>query len=202
MLVAYKHIAIDNPAGPPTDDELAGIEALIGRKLPQSYLDFLAVANGGYIDYIIEIDQEGIVEAMSFCSVYSTHPKNGTFGEGSVIGEIQRERTIRVIPATVLPFAGDGDNCVYLDLTVPGTERVVAFIEGLPEWTGLATESRFIHIADSFDGYLDRLTIDQEQIRTLLEEATRTGNDQQLAAIIEYLAIGLPNWREIFSIDQ
>ena len=64
---------------------------------------------------------------------------------------------------------------VYLDLTPEGQGRVVAFVTGLPEWAGKRQESQFIQVASSFSEYIDKLYVDEEEIREELtaEPATQ-----------------------------
>jgi hypothetical protein len=197
MLTSYKHLAIDDFGGPPTLDEIRLIEQALDRQLPQSFKDFLAVANGGYLDYVIDIAFDGANEAFSFPSIYSTHPQSPR----AFLAELEIERTIRNIPSSVLPFASDGESVVYLDLTIPGFDPVLAWIAGMPGWTGLSAQGGSVRLADSFDGYVDLLMVDQHMIGDLLQKAIQSNNVDRLQELREYLAIGLPNWREIFHID-
>lgn len=63
------------------------------------------------------------------------------------------------IPEKVLPFALDGGNSsgVYLDLTLEGKGRIVAFVHGLPEWIGRERQDKFVEIAANFNQYLELL---------------------------------------------
>jgi hypothetical protein len=71
---------------------------------------------------------------------------------------------------------------------------VVAFVTGLPEWTGLRTESAFIELASSFDEYVAKLRIDRDTvIDQLLDDAS---NLSHVDATEEWLDIGMPRWRE------
>jgi hypothetical protein len=198
MLTSYKHLAIDDFDGPPMLDQIMLIEQALDRQLPQSFKDFLAVANGGYLDYVIDIVLDGASEAFSFPAIYSTNPPSPR----AFLAEIERERTIRNIPSSVLPFASDGESVVYLDLTIPGADSVLAWIAGMPGWTGLSAQEGFVRLADSFDAYVDLLKVDQHVIADLLQKAIRSNNVDHLQELRQYLAIGLPNWREIFHIDD
>lgn len=153
----FKHLKIKNTNEPPTLEEIKEIEEYLGAKLPQDFLDFLNVANGGYINYSIDIDGEPI----SFCSIHRTGKnQNGEYGYGTFIGEMlfDRENVIS-IPEKVLPFALDGGNSsgVYLDLTPEGNGRIVAFVHGLPEWTVRERQDKFVEIAPSFSKYVELL---------------------------------------------
>jgi len=152
----YKHLRIYHAKGEPSASEISEIEDLLDAKLPTSFLDFLKAANGGYFEFCIDIEGD----SLSFGSIYQTgKDSNGSYGFGTFVGEIESERNgFLEIPRQVLPFASDGGGSyVYLDLTEEGNGRVVAFVHGLPEWTGKPQEDRFIELAASFDEYLDLL---------------------------------------------
>ena len=152
----YRHLKIFGAKGAPTSNEIREIEALLEAKLPDDFLEFLNLANGGYFDFCIDIDND----SLSFGDVYQTgRDSNGNYGHGTFIGEIRADReNIFQIPKKILPFARDGGgSCVFLDLTEEGDGRVVAFIQGLPEWTGKAQEDQFVELAPSFGEYVDLL---------------------------------------------
>jgi hypothetical protein len=71
---------------------------------------------------------------------------------------------------------------------------VVAFVLGLPEWTGLRTKSEYIELASSFDEYVDKLRIDREAVIDHLTHDARTVG--HVDATEEWLDIGMPSWRE------
>ena len=189
----YRHLAIDNAKPAPTESQLRAIETLLDARLPESFIEFLNVANGGYLEYVIDVPMHtGRTEQLSFCGIFSAD--EGTFCDETLVGEINAERQYKKIPPGVLPFARDGgSSMVYLDLTPEGNGSVVAFVQGLPEWTGLRTESAFIELADSFDEYVTKLRIDLEAIIDHLEhDVTELSH---IAATEEFLDIGLSNWR-------
>jgi len=165
MYGKYKHIAIDDVSHQPKKSELKAIEDLLGTELPEDFLD----------------------------SIFSTEP--GDFCDETFIGEIKSEREYAKIPNKILPFARDGGgSIVYLDLTDEGNGRVVAFVQGLPEWTGLRTESEFIQLAASFEEYIRKLRID----RNLLIDQIQNDVSQisHIDATLEWLEIGMPDWRK------
>ncbi len=190
----FHHLAIERAKPAPTESEFAAIEALLGASLPASFRDFLSVANGGYMEYEIDVPMSnGRTEPLSFCGIVSAD--EGTFCDETFLGEIRSAREYQKIPSGVLPFARDGGgSIVYLDLTAEGKGRVVAFVEGLPEWAGLRTQSAFIEIAPSFDSYVERLRIDRDAvIDHLTHDATELSH---LEATEEWLDIGMPKWRD------
>jgi hypothetical protein len=189
----FRHLAIERAKPAPAERQLAAIEDLLGASLPGSFRQFLQVANGGYLEYIVDVPVgDGRSEALSFCGIFSA--EDGDFCDETFVGEIRSAREYQKIPPGVLPFARDGGGSVaYLDLSPEGRGRVVAFVEGLPEWTGLRTESAFIELAPSFDDYVSKLRIDRGAvIDHLLHDAQ---NIEHVDATEEWLDIGMPSWR-------
>jgi hypothetical protein len=190
----YRHLAIERARPAPTDTQLAAIENLLGARLPASFRDFLRVANGGYLEYVVDVRMgSGKTEPLCFCGLFSAD--EGTFCDGTFVGEIRSAREHVNIPQGVLPFARDGGgSVVYLDLSLEGNGRVVAFVTGLPEWTGLRTESGFIELASSFDEYVAKLRIDRDTVIDQLSDDA--SNLSHVDATEEWLDIGMPRWRE------
>lgn len=189
----YRHLAIEDAKSPPTEAQLRAIEDELGAKLPLSFREYLAVANGGHLEYSIDIPTgQGATEPLSFSGLFSADI--GTFCDETFIGEIRSGREYTKIPKGVLPFARDGGgSIVYLDLSPEGNGRVVAFVMGLPEWASKRTESAFVEVAASFDEYLDKLRIDLDAVTDHLEFDVTQLSD--ITAIEELLDIGMPGWR-------
>jgi len=194
----YRHLAIESAKAPPSEAQLRAIEDELGVKLPPSFREYLNVANGGYLEYVIDVPTgTGQIEGLSFCGLFSAD--TGTFCDETFIGEIRSGREYAKIPKEVLPFARDGGgSIVYLDLTSQGDGRVVAFVEGLPGWAGKRTESAFVEIAASFDDYVNKLRVDIEAVIDHLENDA--SEPSQIAATEEWLDIGLSNWRSNLSL--
>jgi cell wall assembly regulator SMI1 len=190
----YKHLAIDRAKPAPTPVQLASIERLLGARLPASFREFLQVANGGYVEYMIDVPfDDGKSEPLCFSSIFCAD--EGEFLDGTYVEEINSARQYQKIPPGVLPIARDGGgSMLYLDLSPEGKGRVVAFVEGLPEWTGLRTQSAFIELASSFDEYVEKLRIDREMVIDQLRQDAKT--EAHVDATKEWLDIGIPKWRE------
>jgi cell wall assembly regulator SMI1 len=189
----FRHLAIERAKPAPTAGQLTAIEKLLGASLPPSFLEFLKVANGGYVEYVIDVPfGEGRSEELSFCGIFSAD--DGDFCDETFVGEIRSARQYKQVPPGVLPFARDGGGSMaYLDLSPEGKGRVVAFVEGLPEWAGRRTNSAFIELAPSFDEYVSKLRIDRGAvIDHLLHDAQNTAH---VDATEEWLDIGIPMWR-------
>lgn len=195
----YRHLAIEGAKPAPTDTQLVAIEALLGTPLPASFRDFLSVANGGYLEYVVDVPTgSGTTESLSFCGLFSAD--EGPLSDETFLRQIQSQREYAKIPREVLPFARDGGgSVVYLDLSPEGNGRVVAFVMGLPEWTGLRTESAWIELASSFDDYVAKLRIDRDAVIDHLQHDARTMS--HIDAIEELLDIGMPQWREDAEIE-
>ena len=191
----FRHLAIEGPQSPPTPEELRAIEALLGAELPASFVEFLHVANGGYLEYVIDVPTEsGGSEELSFCGIFATRSDEPVPYE-TFLYEIQAARETARVPEGVLPFARDGGgSAVFLDLTPEGAGRVVAFVMGLPAWTGSKRHvSAFIPVADSFDDYVAKLRLDREAILDHLTHDVREA--AHVAANEAFLDIGMPEWR-------
>jgi hypothetical protein len=189
----YRHLAIEGAKPAPSESQLLEIEELLGAKLPSSFKEYLQVANGGYLEYVVDVPMEsGQSEALSFCGLFTAD--SGTFCDETFVGEIRSGREYAKIPRGVLPFARDGGgSIVYLDLSPTGNGRVVAFVEGLPGWAGKRTESALIELAPSFDQYVEILRIDLDAALDHLEhDATDLSH---IVATEEWFDIGCPNWR-------
>jgi hypothetical protein len=170
MAAYYKHLVIERSAGSPDSEEVRKIEDTIGVPLPEGFKDFLMVANGGQLSYGIRVQfPSGETEVFCFSGVYRAgRDKKGDYGFETFIGEIEHAREWRGTPKEVVPFARDaGGSSVYLDLTPEGAGRVVAFIHGMPPWTGLREEDSFVELAPSFSDYVDLLfDLDDEDYST------------------------------------
>lgn len=189
----YRHVAIEDAKPAPTARQIAAVERVLGASLPTSFVEFLAVANGGYCEYVVDVPLgDGSTEEMSFCGIFSVD--EGTFCDETLVGEIRAGREYAKIPEGVLPFARDGGGSIlYLDLSPEGRGRVVAFVTGLPDWAGSRSESALVELAPSFDAYVDSLRIDRAAVLDHLEhDVTELA---QVEAIEEWLDIGCPNWR-------
>ena len=190
----FRHLAIERAKPPPTNAQLAAIEALLGASLPASFREFLQVAHGGFLEYVVDVPfGNGKSEPLSFCSIFSA--EDGDFCDETFVGEIRSGRQYVKLPPGVLPFARDGGgSMVYLDLSPEGHGRVVAFVEGLPAWTGLRSESTFVELASSFDAYVNKLRIDRDAVMDhLVHDATTVAH---VDATEEWLNIGMPSWRD------
>ena len=149
----YRQLKVFDSKPPPTNEEIREVEELLEAKLPADYREFLRVANGGSVEFCVDVDNETFV----FGDVYRAgKDDSGAHGYGTLIGEIGSARECFSTPRQVLPFAGDGGGSfVFLDLTAAGNGRVVAFVHGLPEWAGGSPEDRFVEVARSFSEYID-----------------------------------------------
>jgi SMI1 / KNR4 family (SUKH-1) len=83
----FRHLAVERAKPAPTESQLAAIEELLGARLPPSFRDFLSVANGGYLEYVIDVSMSnGKKEPLSFCAIFSAD--EGTFCDETFVGEI------------------------------------------------------------------------------------------------------------------
>ncbi|MDA9003979.1 SMI1/KNR4 family protein [bacterium] len=159
----YTHLIVDEVGGPVDDKDIELLEKQLGCALPDDYTAFIRACNGGYLEYSILVEFEnGKSEYLSFCSLYKVH------GEGDWECnpfELRHEwEGDELPPGKVLPIARDGGSSrLYLDLREG--YKVAAYVQGLPEWTGLQKKDSLVVLADSFDEYLGKLTISDESIQ-------------------------------------
>ncbi len=100
----FRHLAIERAKPAPTKEQLAAIEDLLCAPLPASFHEFLQVANGGYLEYVIDVPfGDGKSEPLSFCGIFSA--EDGDFCDETFVGEIRSSREYQKIPPGALPFA-------------------------------------------------------------------------------------------------
>nr|AGC71470.1 hypothetical protein [uncultured bacterium A1Q1_fos_91] len=188
----YRHLAIERAEPPPTRVELLRLQWFLGARLPASYRAFLEVGNGGEVDYVVDVPLAcGGHESLSFSSFFSTH--GTTFG--SLLFEAKAAREYAKAPKGVLPIArSGGSSMLCLDLSTEGNGRVMAFVQGLPAWTGLREQSHYTELAESFDAYVGLLRIDREHVLDVLARDAKQVS--HVDAMEAWLTIGLPEWRE------
>lgn len=154
MSEKYQHLEILDAKGAPAPEEVAAIEALLGRQLPADFLDFLSVANGALLEYCVRVPPDD--KLVSFYDVFLAGKNKPGEYYSTFIQEIEMEREHREIPKEFLPFASDGAHAiVYLDLTPEGNGRVIASLYGYV-WTGHQDDG-YIVLAPSFAGYIEML---------------------------------------------
>jgi hypothetical protein len=154
MSEKYKHLEIDDAKAAPAPEDVAAIEALLGRPLPRDFLDFLSVANGAQLEYCVRIPPGD--EIVSFYDVFLAGQNEPGQHYSTFIQEIEMEREQREIPKEFLPFASDGSHAVvYLDLTPKGNGRVIASVQGYV-WTG-GQDDGYVVLAPGFAEYIEIL---------------------------------------------
>ncbi|MBI5334446.1 MAG: SMI1/KNR4 family protein [Burkholderiales bacterium] len=197
----FRHLAIEGAKPPPAEAQVRAIEDELGADLPASFRHYLDAANGGYLEYLIDVPpaagrasgglgEPGEIQALSFCSLFSADGG----GSETFLTEMRSDRELTGLPPGVLPFARDGGgSVVHLDLRAAGKGRVVAFVQGRPAWAGGRRESALIELTPSFDDCVDRLRLDIDAALDHLQYDAGTLDD--VAAIEQRLDIGLPAWR-------
>lgn len=118
----FRHLAIERAKPPPTSDEIAAIETLLGARLPRLFVEFLQVANGGSLEYVIDVPVGDVdSEQLSFSAIFSTENQSG---RETFLDEIRTAREHAKVPKGVLPFARNGGGSMaYLDLSKDGGGR-------------------------------------------------------------------------------
>ena len=190
----YRNLVIETDTPLPTSENIKQLEAALGHPLPDDYKKFLSNCNGGDMDYQINVRfPNGSREFIGFSSLYSV--SEGEWETNPY--ELHQARAQSEFPsAGVLPIAIDGGSSIlYLDLR--NGYQVVAFVHGLPAWTGLRQEDSLIQVASSFDDYLSKLVICDEIAQYHIEHFEIT--PESVANTIQWLDSGNKDWRSKFS---
>ena len=191
LYTRFRTLAISG-ATAPTDAELAAIEKELGTPLPTDAREFLEVACGGTIEQLLDVSVPGGgMEPMCFASILFA---------AYLVAEIRNFRELVHLPPGVLPFATDaGGSMLFLDLSSEGGGRVVAFVHGLPAWTGLRTESSYVTVGSSLDDFVRKLYVDRDELLTTLRGASES---KYVDATEEFLEITLPSWHDDIEIAE
>ncbi len=196
----FGNIIIKDYLGAPEKAEIEALEELLQTKLPDSYKQFLQVANGGNLDgYYIEVDHPDMKVPRSFSLLYGTKRRLESSPFGTFEHEIKLSREAAQLPPQVLPIARDNSGCeLYLDLTdyeVSGEDRVVAFIHGIPDLEDQPEANAWVTLALHFEDFLKALETDEEYYLEVLQETTDKPNPEKQTQMIDFLDQALPDWR-------
>jgi hypothetical protein len=203
LMRRYRGRVIFGPFVPVDPGEVTALEAAIGRPLPADYRAFLDAANGGRLEYAIRLPASAGGEVLGFTDVHQVgRDQRGEYGYGTLLGEYRRHAesaAVGQLPVEdLLPIAVDGGgDTLYLDVGSRTPGRLLAFVHGLPEWTGLAGHDVFPVVSDSFDAYLDSLFIEADIAQLTWEDAKDADPaDEWRRVVVAWLDEGLPNWRD------
>ncbi|WP_020579867.1 SMI1/KNR4 family protein [Actinopolymorpha alba] len=198
----YRGRAIFGPFAPVEAGELVALEAEIGQPLPSDYRALLEVANGGTLQYSIRLPHSAGGEPIGFDDIYHVgRDQHGEYGYSTLLGEYRRRRECwwaeTVSTDNLLPIARDGGgDILYLDLGTQAPGQLVAFVHGLPEWTGLTQHDVFTVVAPSIDSYLDALFIEEGIAQLTWEDVEDTSPSDRWRRVVEdWLDAGLTDWR-------
>jgi hypothetical protein len=200
----YQGRFVFNADGPCRPEDLQALEAEIGLQLPAAYRGFITAVGGGELHYAIQLPASPDGDPVVFHDLNMLSPQRpGKYGEGTLLGEHRRRDKDRLRDRfghdSFLPIAFDiVEDGLWLDLSDDGFGRVFADIEAHDRWTGVLQEEDFLGVvADSFDGYLDRLFLDSETAADLWEPLEDSKPDHALLRALEaWFDADLPGWRE------
>lgn len=190
----FKNLLIEDTHSPATDEDIKVLEYELDCTIPNDYLAFLKACNGGYLEYEILVEFENKTnEYLSFCCLYRAGSQDEW--ECNPFELLQEKKGEGFPQRGVLPIARDGGSSVlYLDLR--DGYKVVAYIQGLPGWTGAREKSTVIELAGSFEEYLHKLTLSEETIENHIENFNVDATT--VNATIEWLdSVGV-EWREVY----
>ncbi len=198
-LTAYKNTVITDAHDAPSDADIKKLETNLTTQLPQSFKDFLAVANGGDLGfYYLDIEHPEMKIPRSFGFLYGTKSKTEGLPMGDFEHEIVQSRDAAQLPNEVLPVARDNSGCeLYIDLTPgEGSGNVVAFIQGIEGWDDQPKDNAWITIALDWDDYLSRLKLEEVFCKEQIEEALTKKDNDKLQYLIAFMDLAKPKWRD------
>jgi SMI1 / KNR4 family (SUKH-1) len=197
----YRGRVVFGPFTPVEPDEIRALESAIGQALPSAYREFLHAVSGGTLDYEIRMPASTGGESIAFTDLYQLgRDQHGGYGYGTLIGEYRKRQQCwwaeKVCLDNLMPIARDGgDDTLYFDLNPETCGRLVAFVHGLPSWTGHSGENVLAVVADSLDDYIDALHIDEENAKSTWAENAIDPANPWRHVIEDWLDDGLPDWR-------
>ncbi|QHJ10948.1 hypothetical protein FX988_01170 [Paraglaciecola mesophila] len=190
----YKNLIIEDAHPPAQASEINLLEEMLKKQLPNDYKSFLRSCNGGYLDYdiLLEVGKTS-AEYLSFSTLYPLSCEDEWESNPFELNQAKQQADFPNVG--VLPIGGDGGSSVlYLDLRNGG--QVVASVSGLPQWTGLRQESSLVLVANSFNEYLNKLTILDETIKHHIENFLVS--EETVASTLEWFDSIGPQWRGKF----
>jgi hypothetical protein len=195
----YRNIMVFGPFQHVRPADLAELEDEIGGPLPASYRAFIEIANGGNPQYAVRIPPRPDGEVLLFERLHSVSELLSEYRElpKTIFGAAFA--AMGVTAGSLLPIAEDGGgSTLFLDLSPETHGRVLAFVFGLPAWTGPERAAGIGVVADDFDGYLDLLFIDDDTAEGIWEDALEDEpTDPWRLAVERWLDHGRPGWRDL-----
>ena len=132
----------------PTADEIAAVEALVGRPLPSDYRELLAFSNGGHPEKdTFPVEIQGVPQTWGISRFFRI--ASDVQSSHNVVFEYGRRPA--GWPREILPIANDGGGDVIgLDLSGDGRGAVILWIHDSPG-------NGFIPVAGSLEALIDSL---------------------------------------------
>ncbi|MEL6350058.1 MAG: SMI1/KNR4 family protein [Myxococcota bacterium] len=187
----YRGKWVFHPKPPPGSAALAALTTAVGVPLPDAVIDFLNATHGGGLEYAIPIPDFEEYGPM-------------VFSELSTVTDILDHHRWMMrfweTPQTLLPFARDGiGSVVCVDLSMADCAPIVAYVKPYPIWKDGEPDGMgrggWTVVAPSMDDYLDRLFVDLDTEKEVLEDLIADQDldgFQRASARLDRLA---PGWR-------
>lgn len=187
---SYRELVLFGPFSVVPPDVLAAVEAEVGGPLPLPYLRLLETANGGTVEYDVRTPAGDVV---SFPDLI---PADRLVMEYQALQE--SFLAVHLPVANLLPVArADDGSLLMLDVGFERYGRVVAFVHGLPAWTGSTRDDAFVELAPDIDAYVDSLFIDDETAESEWSGVLGTALYNPWRDVVaQWLDQGLPGWRQ------
>ncbi|GAA2115391.1 SMI1/KNR4 family protein [Actinomadura alba] len=195
----YRNLMVFGPFQPVRPDDLAELKSAIDGPLPGSYGEFIEVANGGSLQYSVRIPPHPEGEPILFGNLLSVAGVLTDYRRLPKTVFAEAFATMGVAAGSLLPIAQDGGgSMLFLDLSPDTHGRVLAFVFGLPDWTGVDRASGIGVVADDFERYLDLLFIDAGTAEATWEDTPADEPaDPWRRTVEQWLDHGRPGWRDL-----
>ncbi len=196
MITRYRHLVIEHPKAAETRG-LADVQALFDSPLPTEFAEFLLAAAGGVMRYDLPVGPTKKRQSVLECHlVLGLGLEHFDYDYG-------RARYMRTTPVTIVGCTQlareEGAKANYLAFAAHPSVRYL-FYDLPPEGSGKIWASndcqRFKLVADSFEDYLQRLTLNhQRQLEWLQRAAENLQRSCSAARGCEWLDAAIPDWR-------
>lgn len=188
-----------DPWPAPTPAAIQHIQDLVGARLPSSYLEYLSVAHGARLDYAVRLSPGGAHEDEAIFSDWYVAGEPDDASAGTLFDELSSFESAwfrEHLPDRFLPIARTGaeDDTLLFDLTDRGHGTVLAWMSGLPAWTGRRPENVIHSVAATFEDLISKLYISDELFELSWPPGPSATADG-IADLEAWLDHGRPGWR-------
>lgn len=145
-----EELGISNTHSKPSEEEIKGVEILLGKQLPDQYINFIALANGGNPEintFFVDDKQTWDIDTFFFIGKEDDSTESINWNYSNLWDSI---------PQNFLPIARDGgDNLFLLNLRKGYEGEVWIWIHDMPS-------NNFFKLSNSFEGFINSLKLNPD----------------------------------------